>query len=171
KLVFDEFNDLDKKLNLAKNKYHSLKNDIMEVCKNKLKEFGVDISFWEYDLLYMKEWNPLISIDGYRDTNNNRTFIKLDGKWCWYGGWMSLDRLYKHEVIDGLDSPFDVDALEQACKELEDELGITVCIKEYKSVSNVEHPENIDDLKVMFPDCEILGEGRIWYVGWDIPDI
>lgn len=140
----------------------------------RLEPFGVRIES-SFSLNFRdKDWEPEIHVaeyEEYKDDEGTVTFLKVDGRWCWHKGFARLySKVYPHNIIEDREPPFDVEALERTCQELQEELGIPVRIREYQLVTKVEYPETIDDLLVMYPGADILGQGNIWCVGWDVPD-
>jgi len=113
-------------------------------------------------------WEPEVFV--YPLQRDKQIFIKINNEWTWYDEeYVHVKHVYSHKILKNKDFPFDPIRLEETCKRLEDELGVKISIVTY-FIKVIDSPKNIDDLKEAYPDLNILLQGEIYSMGWDIPD-
>lgn len=132
-------------------------------------EYGNESSVCLIGGFLSKEWEPKIYV--YPFSDGKKTFLKINGKWTWYNETAVWSDVYSAKIIkdDQFDQPFNPDDLERDCKKLEDDLGIPVNIVEY-NIKVPTNPASPDDLLEKYPTGKILASGKLWSIGWDIPD-
>lgn len=115
-------------------------------------------------------WEPCVFV--YPFHLNGRSYVRIDGEWCWYSDYASSD-VYAHKIIrkDPPPAPFNGKDLEALCVSLEAEFGIPFQIVESTLVEVEESAlRTVDDLLAFFSNSKILASGEILSLGWDIPD-
>jgi len=144
-----------------------LSQRIQKTCDERLKSFGTKANASLNTGSATSTWEPTVWVyDLYRDGN---TFTKISGRWTWYKGYLNKDA-YAHNLIEGLNFPFDPASLEAACAELSETLGIPVQTQEHELVGKPENLRTTDDLLASMPGSALIGEGKIWHMGWDVSD-
>lgn len=97
-------------------------------------------------------------------------YVFLEGAWVGYDDFPNGYEAYPHKVKHG-PPPFDPDALRALCDKLATELGMPVVYRPITlAVPKDGRLRSEDDLLLRHPNAVIEGTGKIWHVGWDIPD-
>lgn len=158
----------------ANKKYEKCRIEVQAACERienriekKFSPFGVNLNVMLDTGRLISSWDPIITIYSHCNHEKKQFFCKIEGKWRWYNGFDPYRGAYPHLILDDQDAPFDIEALERACRELQEELDIPVNIADAPILKEVKHPECIDDLLFLLPGAEILAEGYIEYMGWD----
>lgn len=104
----------------------------------------------------------------------NNCFLSADGKWyrAKRGSNLGDAQRYRHhaELIEGSSPPM-FDRFLKWKEEVEQTTGFTVSIQEFK-FEKPERLRSVDDIAAFYGEdsVEEIGEGKIWYEGWDIHD-
>lgn len=80
-------------------------------------------------------------------------------------------QIYSHNIINDI-PPFDPTVILKKCSELTEELCMEVKIRTTELITKLKYdvPCSLDDVKLIHPNCEILHNGQIIYLGWDCED-
>lgn len=121
----------------------------------------------------------LLPLDAYQHNlevgvhNFNNCFLSTDGKWyrAKRGSNLGDAQRYRHHAELVGDEPPMFDRFLKWKEEVEQTTGFTVVIREFK----FEKPDRLrssDDITAFYGEdsVEEIGEGKIWYEGWDIHD-
>jgi len=145
-----------------------LGRQVQKICDERLKAFQVKVLGSLNAGSATSTWEPSVYVCAHYV--GDRTFTKISGRWTWYQGYLGGSDAYAHKLLEGIKFPFDPAALEAACQELTDELGIPVQLSEHKLVGKPERLKTTDDLLASMPGSEVIAQGKIWHMGWDISD-
>jgi hypothetical protein len=118
-------------------------------------------------------WSPSYRVDvnsGPGCYRSGATFhYTSSGEFAWFNNHGC--KVYPHERVDGLPDPFDTLELLEKCEELSQELGIPVHLSETTVIHTIPKvPGNVDDVKLIHSQCQIVARGSIEYRGWDCTD-
>jgi hypothetical protein len=114
---------------------------------------------------------PKIRVRKFLDNLDDAIYIILENSFIWYKHSNFNGDVYPLHIIKNKDPLFTLDEYLQIVKSFEDRFKIEVDTSTYFLKTTVEYILNFSDLKIIHPYAELLGNGKIWYKGWDIPDI
>jgi hypothetical protein len=165
-----EMQDIISRTEKFRQNLESYEDQIRKIANERIRDvYGNELSVCLIGGFQSENWDPKIYV--YPFSDGDKVFLKINGKWSWYDEPAVWAEVYTKKIIEEgkFDPPFDSYELERDCKKLEDDLGIQVKIIEY-NVNIPANPYNIDDLLEIYPTGKVLASGKLWSVGWDIPD-
>lgn len=158
-----------KDIALFKTKLDNLEQQTKVKLDNISKELFPELEIkWLYNLnagCMCPNWNPSISITSI----NNLVKVQTQKDIVWVQN-NSSGQFYEHNLVyySAPISKEDLTLLINKVKE-ETSLPCDIWIRECKQ--GVIEIHNLDDLLVIYPAASIIEQGRIYYQGWDIPDV
>lgn len=177
KKLIDETKEVYKQSTVLRNR---LEKNIVELERNapkfvqdRLKEEFPDVTFRTVSMFSSgansNNWKPGVMITSFWYAKDNSADFYGDGWYIHKKG--SSYQSYKHNKTK-INPPFDHKDLLKILKSLSSELAVDVFIyeKKFEDYRAEENFKTTDDLRVLYPDAEVLLDGKIWSMGWDIAD-
>lgn len=145
------------------NTYHKAENLFSkEFAESWGKCFSVPPKFYISSGYAARDYKPGISVYG---INNFAISFRSDGVFC--------DTLDERKVVE-LEG-ISVQMIEDFAKKFEQDTGLPVEVvkKEIRTKESIRGIRSADELEIFYADenIKVVGEGQIWYMGWDIPDV
>jgi hypothetical protein len=149
--------------------FDAMKIEFQKFVSEKFQKFPIEVNIVQEGTISYGDSKLVLYV--YPFYGEGKAFLKIEGKWQWYKTDGYVIDVYSHKIISDskLDPPFDVEELESLCAQTVSKYGVEVNIMEYK-IKEVTRPRDSDDLLSLYPNSEVVAEGKIWYIGWDIPD-
>lgn len=168
----EEIREINKMHAKAKERVSELNQYCLGVIKSRLPKFRTVYDFMAGSA--GPSWQPSFKVVVWNGDNciqSGAYFHYVGGEeFAWFKD--CSHRVYEHQRVEGKSDPFDTNELLRVCEELTEELGVEVRLSRTEVVRSISssYPQNNDEVRVMYPGCEITLSGEIEYGGWDCKD-